>query len=96
MCEEGGMVSKGSGFFFSPCISSHHWILDVQTRGVRSRRSNDTIYVPLPMGNHPTATELVNCHSLLYNRSNLNSISHSIQGPEELVGLKSHPVHYSV
>lgn len=94
MCEEGGMVSNGS--VFSPCISSHHWISDGQTRGDRSRRSNDTIYVPLPMGNHPTATELVNCHSLLYNRSNLNSSSHSIQGPEELMGLKRHPVHYSV
>lgn len=52
--------------------------------------------LPLPMGNHPTATELVNCHSLLYNGSNLNSISHSIQGPEELPGFKSHPVHYSI
>lgn len=34
--------------------------------------------LPLPMGNHPTARELVNCHSLLHNRANLNSISHSI------------------
>lgn len=52
--------------------------------------------LPLPMGNHPRATELVNCHSLLYNRSNLNSISHSTQGPEECVGLKSHSVYYCI
>lgn len=65
-------------------------------RGVRSRGSNDTICAALPMGNHPIATERVNCHSLLYNSSNLNSISHSTQGPEELPGLKSHTVHYSI